>query len=168
MPKLVKLASFWKTKVCGQTMLPDRSVWMNQELLENAKIHKFKCDILSDFKTLWACLHILTMNLITNSVNDNSFIVPLWFPTLSLKRCSKASILKITTSFFTVSVRKWIECSSLERWSLCPEKTKACLALSQPLDGWRGKVLSGGGFPYVRRWPEDNSHPWKMPSLLSS
>ena len=46
MPKLVKLASFWKTKVCGQTMLPDRSVLMNQELLENAKIHKFKCDIL--------------------------------------------------------------------------------------------------------------------------
>ena len=35
-------------------MLPDRSVLIGQKLVENAKIEKFKCDILGDFQTLWA------------------------------------------------------------------------------------------------------------------
>ena len=30
-------------------MLPDRSVLIGQKLVENAKIEKFKCDILADF-----------------------------------------------------------------------------------------------------------------------
>ena len=33
-------------------MLPDRSVLIGQKLVENAKIEKFKCDILGDFQTL--------------------------------------------------------------------------------------------------------------------
>ena len=33
-------------------MLPDRSVLIGQKLVENAKIEKFKCDILSNFQTL--------------------------------------------------------------------------------------------------------------------
>ena len=33
-------------------MLPDRSVLIEQKLVENAKIPKFKCDILSNFQTL--------------------------------------------------------------------------------------------------------------------
>ena len=32
-------------------MLPDRSILIGQKLVENAKIKKFKCDILSDFQT---------------------------------------------------------------------------------------------------------------------
>ena len=43
------LASFWKPEACGQTVLPDRSVLIEQKLVENAKIQKFKCDILGDF-----------------------------------------------------------------------------------------------------------------------
>ena len=38
-------------------MLPDRSVLIGQKLVENAKIEKFKCDILGIFQTLctqWA------------------------------------------------------------------------------------------------------------------
>ena len=35
-------------------MLPDRSVLIGQKLVENAKIQKFKCDILGDFQTLCA------------------------------------------------------------------------------------------------------------------
>ena len=31
-------------------MLPDRSVLIGQKLVENAKLQKFKCDILSNFK----------------------------------------------------------------------------------------------------------------------
>ena len=33
-------------------MLPDRSVLIGQKLVENAKIEKFKCDILSNFQTM--------------------------------------------------------------------------------------------------------------------
>ena len=51
------MASFWKPEACGQTELPDRSVLIGQKLIENAKIQKFKCDILGDFQTLWCCLY---------------------------------------------------------------------------------------------------------------
>ena len=33
-------------------MLPDMSVLIGQKLVENAKIQKFKCDILIDFQTI--------------------------------------------------------------------------------------------------------------------
>ena len=41
------LSSFWKTKAFGQTVLPDRSDLIGQKF---AKIKKFQCDILSNFK----------------------------------------------------------------------------------------------------------------------
>ena len=47
------MASFWKPKACGQTVLPDRSFLIGQKLVENGKIQKFKCDILSNFQTMW-------------------------------------------------------------------------------------------------------------------
>ena len=49
-PKWFILAIFRKSEACGQT---DRSNLIGQNLLENAKIQKFKCEILSDFQTLW-------------------------------------------------------------------------------------------------------------------
>ena len=49
MPKMVKLTSFWKPEACGQTVLPDRSILIGQKLVENARIEKFKCDILGNF-----------------------------------------------------------------------------------------------------------------------
>ena len=52
MPKMVNLASFWKPEACGQTVLPDMSILIWQKLVENAKIKKFKCDILSNFQTM--------------------------------------------------------------------------------------------------------------------
>ena len=39
-------------------MLPDESILIGQQLVENAKIEKFKCDILSDFQTLCNRLEI--------------------------------------------------------------------------------------------------------------
>ena len=48
MPKI--LASFWKPEACGQTVLPDRSDLIGQKLVENAKVKKFKCDILNIYK----------------------------------------------------------------------------------------------------------------------
>ena len=35
-------------------MLPEKSVFIGQKLVENAKIQKLKCDILGDFQTLCA------------------------------------------------------------------------------------------------------------------
>ena len=49
MPKMLNLASFEKPKACGQTVLPDRSILVGQKLVKNAKIERFKCDILSNF-----------------------------------------------------------------------------------------------------------------------
>ena len=46
------LAIFWKIKVCGQTVLPDRSMSIGQKMVENVKVKKFKCDILGDFQTM--------------------------------------------------------------------------------------------------------------------
>ena len=43
---------FEKPEACCQTVLPDRSILIGQNLVENAKIEKFKCDILSNFQTL--------------------------------------------------------------------------------------------------------------------
>ena len=48
--------SFGKPEACGQTVLPDRSILIGQKLVENAKIQKFKCDILSNFQTMCALL----------------------------------------------------------------------------------------------------------------
>ena len=39
-----------KSEACGQTVLPDRSLSIGQKLV---KMPKFKCDILSNFQTLW-------------------------------------------------------------------------------------------------------------------
>ena len=46
------LASFCRTKVSGQTVLPDRSILIGQKLVESAKIQNIKCDILGDFQTM--------------------------------------------------------------------------------------------------------------------
>ena len=47
------MASFWKPEACGQTVLPDRSIWKGQKLVENVKIENFICDIFSNFQTMW-------------------------------------------------------------------------------------------------------------------
>ena len=49
MPKMGKLAGFWKSEACGQTVLPDRSVLIGQKMVENAKIKQIKFNIISNF-----------------------------------------------------------------------------------------------------------------------
>ena len=39
---MVDFVSFWKLKVCGQTVLPDRSILIGQKLVENAKFKNLK------------------------------------------------------------------------------------------------------------------------------
>ena len=46
------LASFLKLEACGQTLSPGRSVLIVKKSVENAKIQKFKCNILSNFQTI--------------------------------------------------------------------------------------------------------------------
>ena len=51
------MASFWKPEAFGQLVLPDKSILIGQKLVENAKVQKFKFDILVDFQTLWRPVH---------------------------------------------------------------------------------------------------------------
>ena len=46
-----RLASY--VYILGQTVLPDILILKGQKLLKNAKIKKLKCDIWSNFQTLW-------------------------------------------------------------------------------------------------------------------
>ena len=50
--KNAKNGQFRKPEACGQTVLPDRSLLIGKKLVENAKIEKFKCDIVIDLQTL--------------------------------------------------------------------------------------------------------------------
>ena len=55
-PKIVNLASFWKSEACGQTVLPDRSLLISQKLVENAKMAKIQMrhvPILNETFFLW-------------------------------------------------------------------------------------------------------------------
>ena len=52
MQKLSILATFRKPVAFGQTVLPDRQLLLEQKLVENVKIEKFECYILSNFQTL--------------------------------------------------------------------------------------------------------------------
>ena len=64
MSKIVHFGEFLKPKGCGQTELPGRSVLIGQKLVENTKIQKFKCDILSNFQTMCALFELLNEKLI--------------------------------------------------------------------------------------------------------
>ena len=48
-PKMVTFGKLWKVEACGQTILQDRSLLIDQKLIENTKIQKFKFDILSNW-----------------------------------------------------------------------------------------------------------------------
>ena len=52
MPKNGQFGEFLTPEARGQTVLPDRSILIDQTLIENAKIENLKCDILGDFQTL--------------------------------------------------------------------------------------------------------------------
>ena len=49
-PKMVHSAIFWKFVVCGQTVLPYRSIQKEQKLAGNTKLKKFKLYIFGNFK----------------------------------------------------------------------------------------------------------------------
>ena len=49
---MVNFGEFLKSWIFGQTVLPDRSILIGQKLVENGKLQKFKCDILSNFQTM--------------------------------------------------------------------------------------------------------------------
>ena len=49
-----KCPSFvYKPESCSQKVLPEGSLLIGEKLVENAKIQKFKSDILSNFQTMW-------------------------------------------------------------------------------------------------------------------
>ena len=53
MPKNGQFGEFLTLEARGQTVLPDQSILVGKKLAENAKFEKLKCDILSNFQTMW-------------------------------------------------------------------------------------------------------------------
>ena len=51
---MVHFGEFLKPEACGQIVLPDMSTLTGQNLVENTKIEKLKCDFLSNFQTMCA------------------------------------------------------------------------------------------------------------------
>ena len=65
---MVNLSNIWKPEANGQTVLPDRSVWIGQTLTEKAKIERFKWEILGDIQTMckvkkWIFFYIITFSM---------------------------------------------------------------------------------------------------------
>ena len=73
------LESFWKPEACSQTVLPARSVLIGQKLVENAKIQKFKCDILSNFQTMWVGWATFDATVISIENVQSLFVLLSWF-----------------------------------------------------------------------------------------
>ena len=74
------MAIFWKREACGQTVLPDRSILIGQKLVENAKIQKFKCDILSNCQTMWTLIisWLSRINYSFLSISGSVLLQPSW------------------------------------------------------------------------------------------
>ena len=51
---MVHFGEFLKPEACGQTLLPDRSILIEQNW---RKMPKFKYNILSNFQTMWVHAH---------------------------------------------------------------------------------------------------------------
>ena len=98
------MASFWKPEACGQTVLPDMSVLIGQKLVENAKIRKFKCGILSNFQTMWR-----------NFITANSFKP--WKKNF-LAQCLKCESMSRPTEF---SSQLEVEKQTFDHLSIKPE-----------------------------------------------
>ena len=71
---MLNLASFSQTEATTQTVLPDRRLLIGQKWLENAKIQKFKCDILGDFQTL--CISQGVPNFLVTTFSWQVFPIP--------------------------------------------------------------------------------------------
>ena len=54
---MVHFGEFLKPEACSQTELPDRSILKRQKLVKNAKIQKFKFEILSNLSESWNKLY---------------------------------------------------------------------------------------------------------------
>ena len=104
------LASFWKPEACGQTVLPDRSISKGQKLVENAKIQKFKCDILGDFQTLWSFRVTFILKNLCHFWCENSsfhffFRLMIWLWSISYQPLT--SSLKVEVWIVQKAIPKW-------------------------------------------------------------
>ena len=65
-------------------MLPDRSLLIGQKLVENAKIQKFKCDILSNFQTM--CRFTKRVDKSLNSQELQNSALKVWISLIDVSR----------------------------------------------------------------------------------
>ena len=85
---MLNLASFWKPEACGQTVLPDMSILKGQKLVENAKIQKFNCDILSNIQTRWKS-HLVYKTVMKSIKVEHYLFSKTWPQTVSMSDTSQ-------------------------------------------------------------------------------
>ena len=84
-PKMVTFGKLWKVEACGQTILQDRSLLIDQKLIENTKIQKFKFDILSNWvNCLMSCSrtfknHLISVSKIARNCQKFEFSRQKWY-----------------------------------------------------------------------------------------
>ena len=88
MPKTANLVSLWKTSVCGQTVLPDRSILIGQKLVEMPELKIFKWDIMDDYGCRrFNCMHCNAVSHLSgNPLMWRQFVLSITLRTLTLDR----------------------------------------------------------------------------------
>ena len=141
--------SFWKPEACGQTVLPDRSVLIGQKLVENANIQKFKCDILSNFQTMW-CIGIRSWYLALRAQHSNHYT------TLYVLMSSHPTPLKVHN---WIRIPKWLRNNKhpllfvwIANWK-CPlkEEDALCFSKYRCAQSWVSKSINLEGSGNSRR-----------------
>ena len=101
--KVSILASFWKPEACGQTVLPDRSFLVGPKLMENAKVQKLTCDILSEFQPLCTVLNVIRFPWFFPINLKKLFVAP-WLNFPSLVILCKNFVSSPHNSFFCFTI----------------------------------------------------------------
>ena len=105
------VASFWRPEACGQTVLPDRSILIGQKMMRNAKIENFKCNILSNFQTIWATWdHVDSIHIHFFQCNNGSLIrgrtnKKIWLMQATGRKSDEA---KVESFLSTGANRDWV------------------------------------------------------------
>ena len=105
---------FWKPEACGQTVLPDRLIWMGQK---SWKILKFKCHIFSNFQSMWKSEFF---------TNSQFFKVFGDFQTLCLLKQNlqeKIVVAPLDHERF-LKIRDTIHCQTVEKKATCSQRKK--------------------------------------------
>ena len=173
-PKMFYFGDFWKSEASNQTVLPVRLPVDKTKLMKNAKIEKFRCDILSDFQTLWLGailsgavwdddIQTFPMELERNGDYFIGYTYKVWAPGLSLNAPmggTRTQYQRAGGHFSHFS--HWVTCNAKKYGSI--EAAKNVLYQEtrdnflQFLDGWKEVKSGSQNKPFMYWWGPTNTH----------